>query len=104
MNLKKHKTAVAVLVTILALGVVLTYVPLIFTPKTVHAPEQTGRSDSEESSDSMGGNQTATLLPSELNLNSTSSTSSPKLNEPDGFSGLKEEDKGLDELDKLLGN
>jgi len=92
MNLKKHKTAVAVLVTILALGVVLTYVPLIFTPKTVQAPEQTE------------GNQTATLLPSELNLNSTSSTSSPKLNEPDGFSGLKEEDKGLDDLDKLLGN
>ncbi len=85
MNLAKNKTLVGVVVGVMIVGVVMTYVPLLFAPQSPASPN---------SSD-----QTANL-PSAVAATSTPTSSVPNL--PAGFSGLDKENQQLNNLDSQL--
>jgi len=93
-NPKKHKTLVTVFVLIVIAGLVLTYVPYLFSrpaPASQALPSQTASltPPKPESISSTVEQKPAELEQSQL---------------PDGFSGLNEENLNLDEIDELLNN
>ena len=91
MDFKKNKTLVTVVVLFVAFGLVMAYVPLLFSP----APASNFVPAS-------GEQETAELLPPVAAPEVTATTSTSTLVEektlPDSFSGLEEESESLDGL------
>ncbi len=90
MDIKKNKTLVTVVVLFVAFGLIMVYVPLLFSPSPTHNQAPVSAEEQED----------AQLMPS---ITATTSTSSPPVEEdeqtlPDSFSGLEEESESLDDL------
>lgn len=87
----------SVIVTIIVIGLVGVYAPLLFTkPQIV----------SEPGDENYVPPETASLLPPQISPTSTPSSTdvAPSQPLPEGFSGLDEEDQKLRDLDRQLGN
>jgi hypothetical protein len=99
MNLKKNKTLVTVVVLFVAFGLVIAYVPLIFSPSPSPSLEPVYQEQGEEISAEPPA--TASLAPPVVEPGVATTTPTPTEEEtflPDSFSGLEEENESLDDF------
>ncbi|OGG37963.1 hypothetical protein A2127_00945 [Candidatus Jorgensenbacteria bacterium GWC1_48_12] len=95
MDFKKNKTLVTVVVLFVAFGLVMAYVPLLFSPSPAYnqAPISAEQEDAQLA---------LPIVEPETEVTATTSTSSAPAEDeqtlPDGFSGLEEESESLDGL------
>ncbi len=91
MDFKKNKTLVTVVVLFVAFGLVMAYVPLLFSP-----------SPASNFVPASGEQEVAELLPPvaepEVTATTSTSTAEEKTPLPDSFSGLEEENESLEGL------
>lgn len=88
--MKKHKILVSVTMSLLILGLVAAYIPLIFAPQP-QIPNQSVKPNQE----------TASLLPVSPSSSDSAQDAVTKKN-VDGFADLEKENNLLEDLDKLL--
>lgn len=109
-NTKKHKALIAVVIGFMVVGLVMTYVPLLFPPPQAYKlPKEESRTETPETAtllDTVAGDESSS--DSDKTAESIQSppavASEPTSTVPDlqGFGGLEQEKKSLDELEKLL--
>jgi len=99
---KKNKTFVSVLVAILTLGLIMAYVPLLFSPSLRPAQVQDTSEPSQTASFTPPAPETTSATTSIVTSTSVSASQTQKISPPEGFSGLQEENNSLNDLNNLL--
>ena len=101
MNLKKNQTLVAIVVLFVALGLILAYVPLLFTPSApepaAYYPEE-DQIPTEPSQTADIGSTVQSPKTDNQKETVTPTSTTDKTTIPDSFKGLEEESGSLDEL------